>query len=119
MKQMRQQFFVRSFPRRAIRSQDTPSTYERVEDRLAAVLTVFTDGTKAPLTILGTAHRQIWFPRHFDPMNNVGKFYQSQANAWNNGQLWTQTVGGSKRALEPEGRTIATLMNNCLAHAIN
>ena len=44
----------RSFPSRAIRSVDTASTYERIKDRLTVVPTVYADGRKAPLTIIGT-----------------------------------------------------------------
>ena len=45
----------RSFASGSIRSVDTASTYERIKDRLTAVLTVYADGKEAPLTIIGTA----------------------------------------------------------------
>lgn len=77
----------RSFPSRAIRSMDAASTYERIKDRLTAVLTVYADGRKAPLTIIGSAKRPRSFPRHFDPMRDQGIFYVAQSNAWNTQHL--------------------------------
>ncbi|PXF41858.1 hypothetical protein BWQ96_08418 [Gracilariopsis chorda] len=47
------------------------TAYERVEERLTAVLTIFGDGTKAFLTIIGNSKRPQSFPRHFNGQQDL------------------------------------------------
>lgn len=109
----------RSFPSRAIRSSNRAATYGRVKDRLTAVLTVFADGRKAPLVVIGKSKTPRSFPRHFDPMRDLGIFYQSQCNAWNTKHLWAITMRGYDKIGELEGRTLVNIVDKCSAHAID
>lgn len=52
-------------------------------------------------------------------MKNLGIFYRFQANAWNTGQLWALTVRSFNKDSELEVCTIATVMDNNSANAID
>ena len=66
----------RALPSRCISQNGT--AYERIKDRLTAVLTVFADGSKAPLTIIGKSKRPRSFPRHFNGPRDLNVYYMAQ-----------------------------------------
>lgn len=75
--------FYRSFRTCTLQFKDATSSFELVKACLNAVLTVFSDGTKAPLTIIGNSKRRKSFPRHFDALKDLKVFFFSQSNACN------------------------------------
>lgn len=57
---------------------DMPTLSTRVKDRLTDVFTVFPDGSKAPITIVGHSRRCRSFSKHFEAMRDLGVFYYNQ-----------------------------------------
>lgn len=109
----------RSFPSLAIRDRTDPSTYKRVKDRLTAVLTVFADGRKAPLTIIGKTKRTRSFPRHLDPAKVLGIFYLSQRNEWNTQALWTTIARGLDNSARLQNLRVINVLDNCSSHEVD
>ena len=108
----------RSFPSRALRPGNATHSHKRVKDRLTAVLTIFADGTKAPLTIIGKSRRPKSFPRRFNVLRELNVFQMTQKNAWNTKQIWERTVNGFDKMGRLEGRTLKAVLDNCSAHLI-
>ena len=108
----------RSFPSRALRPGNATHSYKRVKDRLTAVLTIFADGTKAPLTIIGKSRRAKSFPRRFNVLRELNVFQMTQKNAWNTKQIWERTVNGFDTMGRLEGRKLKAVLDNCSAHLI-
>ena len=103
----------RSFPSSTVRAINKAPTYERVEDRLTCVFTVFSNGKKAPLVTIGIATRPRSFPRRFDGMRDLGIFYLSQKKSWNIRGLWQVTVRGLNKTAQLQGRKITAVLDNC------
>lgn len=108
-----------SFPNRTVHLMDKSNPYECVQDRLAATLTVRASGEIAPLIIFGKSTRPRSFPMHFDAMEDVRMFYQSQQNPWNNPSLWARRIRGYSRMGGLQGRTISGALDSCSVHMID
>lgn len=106
----------RSFPSRSINPRDQSTGYKRVKDRLTAVLTVFADGTKGPLAIIGPSARPASFPRRFDAERDLGIFYFSQRNSWNTQVLWHKQMEHLNDACTKQHRRVVHVVDNCSAH---
>lgn len=89
-----------------------------VKDRLTAVLTVYADGTKGSLTIIGKHTRPPSFPAHFDPVRDKNVFYQTHHNAWNTKKIWTGIVNNFDNTARLQGRKVISLVDDCSAHTI-
>ena len=109
----------RSFPSRAINPLDKSTSASLIKDRLTAVLTVYADGTKAPLVIIGKAKRPRSFPRLFDSVRDLGVFYFAQKNSWNTQHLWETQISNMNEQMKREFRTILHIVDNCSAHCIH
>ena len=109
----------RCLPSHAVHDAGNVASFTRVKDRLTAVLTIFADGSKAPLTIIGKSKKLRSFPRHFDLMRDLGIFYISQENASNTKVGWERIVKGLNRTGELQNGTIINVVDNCSAHAID
>ena len=109
----------RALPRRSFRDSTKPASYSLIKDRLTAVLTVYADGRKAPLTIIGKSICPRSFPRHFDGARDLGIFYKAQENAWNTQHIWAQMVAGFNKRSRLQHRKIANVLENCSAHVID
>lgn len=109
----------RALPRRSIRDCYNHSSYHLIKDRLTAVLTVYADGRKAPLTVIGKSARPCSFPRHFDAARDMGIFYNSQQNAWNTQHIWAQIFRGLNKRSLLQNRAGVNVIDNCSAHTIS
>lgn len=109
----------RSFPSRTVLVTDRASSYTRVKDRLTAVPTVFADGTKAPLVIIGKSKRPKSFPEHLDPTRDLRIYYYIQAHAWNTQHLWKKQVTVLDQATASRSPKILHLLDNFSAHSID
>lgn len=72
----------RAFPNSSVNRRVRTTGYKLVKDRLTAVLTVFADGYKAPLVVIGPSDRPECFHRCNTNMY-LGIHYYSQKNSWN------------------------------------
>lgn len=108
----------RSLPSRSINPRDMPTGHKRVKDRLTAVLTVYADGTKGPLVVIGPSARPVSFPRRFDPQRDLGIYYYSQKNSWNTKALWSSQMERFNLAATQQFRKVLHLVDNCSAHCI-
>ena len=108
----------RSFPSRALRPENATHSYERVKDRLKAVLTIFADGTKPPLTIIGNSRRPKSFPWRFNVLLEHKVFQVTQKNARNTKKIWERTVNGLDKMGRLEGRELKALLDKFSAHLI-
>ena len=109
----------RSFPSRTLCSVFSAHYCKRVKDRLTAVLTMFADGKKAPLTITGRKLRPCSFPRIFNPLRELNVFQITQKNSWNTKGISTRTVEWFDKMGRLEGRKLKVVLHHCSAHLIN
>lgn len=63
-----------TLPRSTIKDKDKPVLYELDRDILTVVLTVYADGQKASMAIIGTVTKPQSFPRHVDVARELGCF---------------------------------------------
>ncbi|PXF47321.1 Tigger transposable element-derived protein 4 [Gracilariopsis chorda] len=109
----------RCLPSRTVHENNGTSSFVRVKDRMTAVLTVYADGKKAPLTVIGKSMRPRSFPRHVNPARDLGLFYYAQANAWNTQPLWTTIAEGFDKMSLLQGSKLGLILDNCSAHSID
>lgn len=109
----------RSFPIRAVRESSPQPSYRNNIDRLTTVLTVYADGSKAPLTIIGKSARPCSFPTHFNSVRDLNVFYKSQKNAWSTKSIWASFAGGFDEMGRLEDRKVFSVLDSCSAHTIH
>ena len=108
----------RSFPKRAIHFADGPATYER-KACLTAVLTVFADGTKALLTVIGRYKKPKRFPRHFDATRDLGIVHKSQKEFLEDTRFVAADIKGFNTMATLQGRKITAVLDNYSAHTVD
>lgn len=64
----------RFLPRRAIHESNGTSSFIRVKEIMTVVLTIFADGSKALLTVIGKSMSTLTFPLLLDTMRDLGSF---------------------------------------------
>lgn len=109
----------RCLPSRAVHENTGTSSFVRVKDRITVVLTVFANGDKAPLKVIGKSKRPRSFPRHLNPARNLGLFYYAQENAWNTQDIWGHIVTGFDKMADLQGRKVVIVLDNCSAHSVD
>lgn len=107
-----------SFRGRAIGTSDQPSMYERVNERLTAVLTVFVYGAKVPSSIIRRAHHPRSYPSCFYWMKDTRLFYQIGNNASNSAHLGIRTFSRVNKISEFRSRRTTSIIDNFSAHAL-
>lgn len=96
----------RRFPIRFICLQDQPTAYNRVNEKLTAVLSVGPDGKKMLKSL----------PKNFEPTKELGIFYYSKTNWWNTRTLWERQIGELNRTKRQQIRKLLHVGGNCAPH---
>lgn len=109
----------RSLPTKSGVTNNRPASNLRVKDRLTAVLTVYANGDKGPLVVIGKSSRPESFPKNFIPERDLGVFYYGQNSSWNTQLLWSEQMKEINRGAREEGRRILHLVDDCSAHSVD
>lgn len=110
--------FYRCLPSRALHDSGR-RWFTRVKDRMTAILTVFADGTEAPLTIIGKCARSRSCPRDFKSDSELGISYTLQKNSWKTQTHWTNILKGFKNMARLQGRQVVNVIDHCSVHSID
>ena len=106
------------FSSRALRSVSAAHSYKRVKDRLTAVPTIFADGSKTLVTIIGKARRARSVPRKSKPLRDLNVFQMKQKSVCNTKGIWTKTVEDFEEMGTLEGQKLKAVLEKCSAHLI-
>lgn len=96
----------RSLPGRTVRDSNILSKYEQIKDSSTAYITVFSDQSMAPLTIIVKFKRPRIFPWHFCGMRDLGFFYFAETNSGNTTTSFIRTFNGYSKYFSLRSRHI-------------
>lgn len=89
----------RCLPSHAIKESNGTSYFIRVKEIISVFPTIFSDGSKDPLTIIGKLMSPLSFPHRLDTMSDLGLFKYGQKNAWKKQSFGELLAPASKRRI--------------------
>lgn len=57
---------------------------------MTAVLSIYADGRKGPIHMIGSSNRSKSFPKGFDPLRELEAHYVGKSNSWFTQHIWAE-----------------------------
>lgn len=104
---------------RAVKPTNSKPSAPIVRAKMTAVLTIYTDGRKGKLLIIGSCNNPKSYPKGIHPLRKLGAHYVGQSNSWCTQRIWAENLKDMDDKCGRQFKKVLHVVENCSAHSLS